>query len=272
MGGRDNEISRAAGILLKAKRAAAFCGSGISAESGIATFRDPGGIWDRLDLAEVGTPDGLMSVLMNDPGRLMPVFMELLDAFEKADANPGHAALAGLERMGVLRTVITQNIDNLQNEAGSGDVIEVHGNLFRMVCSGCGAVKKYDRKPLIADIKRKLSLVKYHSLAELVALVPRCGACGSLARPDVVMFGEAVKDLDRAFGASRDCDTMLVLGTSGIVYPAAALPYEAKQRGASIIVINPNENAFFDISDVYVPMKTGEALPAIVKMMKGMMD
>lgn len=249
---------------MKAKRAAAFCGSGISAESGISTFRDPGGIWDRLDLAEVGTADGLMSVLAHDPGRLMPVFLELLDAFENADANPGHAALADLERMGILGTVITQNIDNLQHEAGSGDVIEVHGNLFRMVCLGCGAQKKFERKPLVADIRQKLGLMKYFSLAELAALVPRCGACGALMRPDIVMFGEAVKDLDRAFEASRECDAMLVLGTSGIVYPAAALPYESKQKGAPIIVVNPNENAFFDISDVYVPMKTGEALPAIV--------
>lgn len=265
MTSNDSEISAAAAVLAKARKAAAFCGSGVSAESGISTFRDPGGIWERINPMEAGTSGGLLLSLAKNPEKLMRIFSDLLNAFEKAECNPGHLALADLEKMGILETVITQNVDNLQNEAGSGNIIEMHGNLFRMACLSCGSKKKFERKQLIRDLKQTLSSLKDYSLESLVALAPRCDACGSIMRPDIVMFGEAVQDLPRAFEAGHDCDAMLVLGTSGVVYPAAELPFEAKRNGADIIVVNPNENAFEEITDVYIPMKSGEALPAIVE-------
>jgi NAD-dependent deacetylase len=264
MGPYNREISAAAIILAETKKAAAFCGSGVSAESGISTFRDPGGIWERINPMEAGTSGGLISSLAKNPEKLMGIFVELLEAFEKAECNPGHLALVDLEKMGILETVITQNVDNLQDEAGSGNIIEMHGNLFRMACLSCGIKKKLDRKPLIHHLKQTLRNLKDYSLASLATLAPRCDACGSIMRPDIVMFGEAVQDLPRAFEAGRDCDVMLVLGTSGVVYPAAELPFEAKRKGADIIVVNPNENPFEEITDVYIPMKTGAALPAIV--------
>ncbi|HOD13797.1 MAG TPA: Sir2 family NAD-dependent protein deacetylase [Spirochaetota bacterium] len=262
------EIQKAADLLCKSCDTAAFCGSGVSAESGISTFRDPGGIWDRLDMSEVGTAEGLFATLGKNPGKLMPVFIELLDTLEKASFNPGHEALAWLQSGCRLGTIITQNVDNLQQEAGSTCVIEVHGNLFEMACLSCNKKRKMDRKLLIHDLRKRLGLMRDISLPGLVSLVPRCESCGSLMRPDIVMFGEAVKEMPRSFEIARECDVMLVLGTSGVVYPAAELPYEAMRAGASIIVINPHENAFFDISDVYIPMKTGVALPAIVEMIK----
>jgi len=264
----DREISAAAEILALTRKAAAFCGSGVSAESGISTFRDPGGIWERIDPMEAGTSGGLLSSLAKNPEKMMKIFYDLLEAFEKAECNPGHRALADLEKMGILATVITQNIDNLQNEAGSDNIIEMHGNLFRMVCLSCRRKKKLDRKPFIRDLKLTLNNLKDYSLASLVTLAPRCDTCGSIMRPDVVMFGEAVQDLPRAFEAGGECEVLLVLGTSGVVYPAADLPFEAKRKGADIIVINPRENAFEEITDVYLPMKTGSALPAIVDKIK----
>lgn len=263
-----NEISRAAELLMRTRNAVAFCGSGVSEESGIATFRDPGGIWDRINPMEMGTPEGILSVLYKNPGRVLPVFMELLDVFEQADFNPGHHALAEFENRGILRKIITQNIDNLQQEAGSTAVIEVHGNLFRLVCTSCGKKIKVDRKPFVSSLKAKLAAIREFTLPALLELAPRCGSCGSLMRPDVVMFGEAVQELPHAFSAARGCEVLLVLGTSGVVYPAAEIPFETKKRFSDIIVINPNENAFSDITDVYIPLKTGLALPAILDAMK----
>lgn len=259
------EIQEAARLIGNAKKAAAFCGSGVSAESGIATFRDPGGIWDRFDPLEVGTPEGFLSSLTRNPRSLAPLALELIEAFEKAECNPGHIALAELEEMGILKTVITQNIDNLQREAGSANLVEVHGNLFRLVCISCGKGRAYERRPFIAEMKERLGRLTDFSLPGLAAIVPVCEACGSLMRPDVVMFGEAVRELPRAYHAARVCDAMLVLGTSGTVFPAAAIPFEAKRGGAPVIVVNPRENAFGEITDVFIPMKFGEAVPAILR-------
>lgn len=264
----EMEIKRAANILANAKRAVASCGAGISAESGIATFRDPGGVWEKLNPAEVGTSDGLIRTLTNNPHKLMPFFIELLETFEKADPNPAHHALGDLEQMGILRTVITQNIDNLHIEAGNTDVIEVHGNGFRIRCLSCGCTEPKDRRQLIRETLQKASEIKDFTLENIASLMPPCPECESVTRPDVVMFGEAVQDIPRAFDAAKSCDVLLAIGTSGMVYPAAYLPFEAKQSGATVIVINPNENAFSPVSDVYIPMPAGEAMGKIIDELK----
>ena len=266
----EMEIRRAANILANAKRVVASCGAGISAESGIPTFRDPGGVWEKLDPAEVGTAGGLIGTLTNNPENLIPFFMELLETFEKAEPNPAHLALGELERMGILSTVITQNIDNLHIEAGNTNVIEVHGNGFKLRCLSCDSVETLDRKTLIRDTVEKAHQIKDYTLENIMALMPDCTACHSVTRPDVVMFGEAVKDVPRAFQSARKCDVLLAIGTSGTVYPAAHLPFEAKEHGAMVIVINPNENAFATVSDVYIPMKAGDAMGEIIQRIKRM--
>ncbi len=263
-----DEIFRAAGILAKAENAVASSGAGISAESGIATFRDPGGVWEKLDPRQVGTTAGLLGALEKHPGKYVSVFIELLDALEKAEPNPGHRALFDLEKMGIIKTVITQNIDNLHWEAGNTRVIEVHGNAFRFCCTACGNREEKERKPLLKEAKSKISALKDYSLSAFMDIMPRCGKCGAMMRPDVVMFGETVQGLPAAFDAVRTCDAMLALGTSGVVYPAAYFPFEAKQAGAGVIVVNPNENPFYAVSDAYIPMKAGEALPEIVAAVK----
>lgn len=262
------DLQTAAAILSQSSRTVASCGAGMSAESGISTFRDAGGLWDRIDPMDVGTPAGLMHTLERNAAALLPLFLELLDSFEQASPNPGHVALADLEKLGILKTVITQNVDNLHQEAGNRDVIEVHGNLFRMKCLACATASIHDRKALIGETRERITALTSFTLDSLAVLAPKCPACGFLSRPDVVMFSEAVQDLPRAFEVSGNCDVMLVLGTSGVVYPAAYFPVEAKKAGARIIVINPTENAFSSVSDLYIPMKTGEALPAIVDMIR----
>ena len=270
MGAYEKEIENAAAILSKATRGSAFCGAGGSEESGIATFRDPGGLWDQVDPVDVGTAEGLISALDRNAQKLLPVFMNILDSFEQANHNPGHKALADLESMGILTSVITQNVDNLHQEAGSLEVIEVHGNLFRMKCLSCSRIQHVERKEFVREIKDKLNAMTEFNLTSMVSLAPVCDACNSMMRPDVVMFGEAVQHLPKAFGIAQSTDVMLVLGTSGNVYPAAYFPVEAKKSGARIIVINPTENSFKTVTDVYIPMKTGEALPAIVERSKEM--
>lgn len=264
-----NEVKRAlqqaATILAQSKRATAFCGAGVSAESEIATFRDPGGLWDKMDPTEVGTAQGLMHAILNKTDELIPIFEDLLDTFEKADRNPGHDALKALEDLGILQTVITQNVDNLHWEAGNREVIEMHGNLFRMRCLACGIKQNVERKQFVRTLRKKLKSLTDYSPESLLEMAPICEACGSYMRPDVVLFGEAVHDLPRSFNTAAQCDAMLVLGTSGTVYPAALLPLEAKKAGARIIVINPREDAFRDLSDVYIPQKSGEALPSILE-------
>lgn len=263
-----NVIRKAAELLAGATNAVASCGAGISAESGIATFRDPGGVWEKLNPAEVGTTRGLLNTLRSAPAKLIPFFIDLLDAFERAEPNPAHLALGELERMGILSTVVTQNIDNLHQEAGSTDVIEVHGNGFRLSCTNCGGIQERERKPLIREIKEKIRSMHDFSLSSIMTMMPACDRCRSIMRPDVVMFGETVKDIPRAFAAVRRCDVLLAIGTSGVVYPAAYLPFDARDAGARVIVVNPNENAFAAVSDVYVPMKAGKAMPEIVRIVK----
>lgn len=260
----DQEIQKAAGILAGARNAAASCGAGISAESGIATFRDPGGVWEQVNPAEVGTADGLMTTLRNNPEKLLGFFRDLLDTFEKAEPNPAHLALHDLEHMGILKTVVTQNIDNLHQEAGNTDVVEVHGNGFRFRCLSCSWRRDFSRRELIRQVREKIDSAGGFNLSEIVELMPGCGQCSSVTRPDVVMFGEAVQDIPRAFEAARTCDVMLAVGTSGVVYPAAYLPFQAKDAGAQVIVVNPNENAFQQVSDAYIPLKAGKAMPGIV--------
>ncbi len=257
------EISEAARILFNTNRAVAFCGSGVSEESGIATFRDPGGLWDQIDPMEVGTTEGLIHAMEKNSDKLKPIFEGILSSFEKVDPNPAHKILAELEKKEIIRTIITQNVDNLHQESGSINVIEVHGNLFRMKCLSCGVTKGYERKELVRHTIEKFQKLADFSLSSLLSLAVKCEHCQNITRPDVVMFGEAVQNLNDSFQISRSCEVMLILGTSGLVYPAASFPVEAKRAGAKIIEINPMENAFSSITDVYIPMKAGEGLPKI---------
>jgi NAD-dependent protein deacetylase/lipoamidase len=268
MGRWNKEIEKAASILAESKFATASSGAGFSAESGIPTFRDPGGVWDRLDPSEVGTASGLMNTLKNKSDVLLPFFLDFLDTFENAEPNPGHYALSSLEKKGILKYIITQNVDNLHQESGTTNLIEVHGNFFRMSCLSCRHKQSVDRKAFIREVRDKLKALTKFDLENFLSIAVNCEQCNKIMRPDVVMFGEAVKELPAAFHVAEKSDVMLVLGTSGVVYPAAYFPVKAKEAGAKIILINPNENPFPSMTDVYIPLKTGDAMPAILEHIK----
>jgi len=260
----DDPVRQAAELLAEARNVVGFTGAGVSAESGIPTFRDPGGIWDRFDPGELGTSSGIIEFAMKHPDRIRDFLCESVEIFRKARPNPGHMGLVELERMGILRSVITQNIDDLHSIAGNTRVYEVHGNLYRFRCLNCGNTQKYNREEIL-DTFTEILTDEPFKVEKLMEGLPRCELCGGLMRPDVVMFGEAVQQMPESFREARSADVVIVLGTSGVVWPAAGVPYEARQVGARVIDVNPTPGAFRDITDVYINSYSGVAMPRILE-------
>lgn len=262
---RERLIEEAARLINGCERLVAFSGAGVSEESGIPTFRDPGGLWDRFDPYELGGGDIFSAIMRGSvPQAAVDFVSEMVAVLEKAHPNPGHHALAELERLGILKTVITQNIDNLHREAGNTHVIEVHGNVYRLFCMGCGNKILLERDDLHAMGWQLVELLGKGDIQGLIALVSRCD-CGGVCRLDVVGFGEPVQELGQAIYESKTADGFLILGTSGEVYPANTLPDYAKQAGARIVEINPTGCYFPHLVDVSIRGKTGEILPLIVE-------
>jgi NAD-dependent deacetylase len=260
----DELVHRAAEIMKGTRDIVAFSGAGMSAESGIPTFRDPGGLWDRFDPEEIGTGPGLLDSLTRIPEKIRELVNETVNIFLGAKPNPGHLALYTLEKMGILRSIITQNVDNLHGEAGNSHVIEMHGNLYRQRCLGCGEKNTFPKMDLLNRVREALDQIRTFEVSTIMRFLPQC-RCGSPMRPDVVMFGEAVQGLHEAFHEAQRCDVMLVLGTSGVVFPAASLPERAKLAGAKVIEINPGPSSYGGIADIHIRARTGDALPMIVQ-------
>lgn len=238
-----NRLKTAAEAIRGAEYLTAFSGAGMSVESGIPPFRGEGGIWNKYDPAVLD-----LEAFVRHPGRSWPVIREMFICFLGADGRPpaqpneAHRVLAKWEAAGRLKTTITQNIDGLHAAAGSRNLVEFHGHCRTMTCLDCGR-----ELPLNAEATR--------------AAVPRC-ACGGLLKPDFVFFGEGIPPgaLEAAEEAARKTDCMVLVGTSGVVYPAAAIPQLAKRRGATIIEVNPEPSDYTErIVDLFIPMKAGAA-------------
>jgi NAD-dependent deacetylase len=223
--------------LLRDGGVVAFTGAGISAEAGIPTFRDPGGLWDRFDQSAFGTWDGLARTAVTHPDALADFLAQLRRVIGDARPSDAHAALASLERAGLLDGVVTQNVDGLHQEAGSGRVIELHGSFRRRVCLSCGHRDAVGRDAFLDHLDRAIVGLRSAFVPSLAALLPRCDACGGPARPDFVAFGEAVQGYEQAEELVRGCRVVLVVGTSGEVFPAAHLPEEARTAGATVIEV-----------------------------------
>lgn len=260
-------IEKSARIVSGCRHIVALTGAGISAESGISTYRDSGGLWDRYP---EGSSGGIVAVMTRHPEDAPQILMGFLNGIRAARPNPGHHALVDLERMGYLRAVITQNIDNLHREAGNSRVFEMHGNIYRFRCLECGKKKIMERDKFFETFEKFISKMKRFSFEEMGSHFPTC-PCGGNTRLDAVAFGEPVQDLNEAMTEAGACDLMLVLGTSGVVYPAASLPGIAKSRGALLVEINPRESALSDQCDLFLEGNTGEILPLIVLSLKEIM-
>ncbi len=234
---------QAAELIAAYQPCTALTGAGISAESGIPTFRARGGLWEQFD----PTVYASIEVFRQDPSKYWSIRGEFIRNYDSYKPNPGHLALAEMEALGLLRHVITQNIDGLHRKAGSRNVTEIHGSLREILCTICGREFRAPHIPAGSP--------------------PHC-LCGGVLKPNTVLFGESLPPvaLESAWREAGTCRLMLVIGTSAVVQPAASLPFVARDRGAKIMEINP-ERAFPG-ADLIIEEKAGSALTRILAEVK----
>jgi NAD-dependent deacetylase len=245
-GGGTEALTRARALLDGAARLVVFTGAGVSAESGIATFRDAlDGMWARFDPMRLATEEGFRA----DPALVWRWYAERRAAIARAVPNAAHEAIARAEHAGGRTvTVVTQNVDGLHRRAGSVDVIELHGSIGRAKClEGCGlAPDGWDRDPRVP---------------------PPCARCGAPLRPDVVWFGEMLPPgaFERAEALAAQADAMLVIGTSGLVQPAASLPRAAVRRRRPVIVVDPDPTELDALATVSLRGRATAVVPALLR-------
>jgi NAD-dependent deacetylase len=262
-------LVEAAHLLRGKERVVVFTGAGISRESGIDTFRDLGGLWERYPVDAFATPGGLLKTAIADPQKLAAFLRDVLAPVARARPNPAHGAVHTLERYIPRIDVITQNVDGLHHDAGSDRVHEVHGSLFAIVDKDGRPVRRLlrDEAESIASHLDKISMGRFVLPRLIRAASPFLGlhpTKGVTHRPNIVLFGEqlAEPDWERAQKAAQRCDAMIVVGTSGTVYPAATLPDLARDRGVPIIGVGPEEDIE---ANVWLHGAAGEILPALVR-------
>jgi NAD-dependent deacetylase len=243
----DPSLGEALELVRAAGRVLAFTGAGVSAESGIPTYRDTdGALWGAYDPATVAHID----VFLRDSSLYWRFFQDVrYQAIAGAQPNPAHRALAAMERGGRLIGVVTQNIDGLHQAAGSREVVELHGNTRRIRCLACGARYTMD------EVHRQLQ----------TELPPPCRRCGGRLKPEVVFFGESLPEeaLKRASELAARCDLVLVVGSSLVVYPAAWVPEHARRHGARLIIVNRTPTPWDERADAVLRAPAGEVLPRL---------
>jgi NAD-dependent deacetylase len=240
--GMEDKIKEAKEIIESASDITVLTGAGISAESGVPTFRGKNGLWREYRSEDLATP----GAFARDPKLVWQWYEWRREIIKETKPNPGHYALVELENEKSDFTLITQNIDGLHQLSGSRNLIEMHGNLWQIRCVSCGIIEQCHDVPL-------------------KELPPRCKGCGSLGRPNVVWFGEIIpmSVIDKTLVAIEKCQVMLIVGTSGVVEPAASMGLVAKQTGRTVIEVNlePTVNSsFYDLSIIG---KSGEILPRL---------
>jgi len=252
--GLSGKIEKLAALIAGAGRIVVFTGAGVSTESGIPDFRSPGGIWSRFDPEEFTIDRFLAS-----PETRLKQWRLLIESGLIADARPNgaHRAVAELERLGKLDCIITQNIDNLHQKAGSAPerVYELHGTMNHARCLGCG--QRYAMADLLSRIR-------------LEDGAPLCPECDGILKPDVIFFGEQLpaEALRQAVEHSRRCDLLIVVGSSLVVFPAAYMPVYAKEAGAAVAIVNLTVTDFDDRADLVIHGKAGEVMPLVLEAVK----
>jgi len=245
----ETDIARAAEWLGNSAFNIALTGAGISVDSGIPDFRSPGGLWEKFNPMEYAT----IQAFQSHPEKVWTMLVEMEEILRRAQPNPGHNGLAELEEMGLLAAVITQNVDNLHQEAGNKVVVEYHGNGKRLVCLNCSSA--YDAEAFSVRS------------TEDEGFPPRCGKCNAVLKPDVILFGETIPQQAavQSYHLASRCKIILVVGTSAQVYPAAELPHVAKSNGAKIIEVNRMETNLTPMADLSLRGSSSEFLPALVE-------
>ena len=250
----DTLVERVASLILAAKKVVVFTGAGVSTESGLPDFRSPGGIWDRFD-----PDDSTYQKFISRP-QTRRLWWQLIyegSLATEIKPNPAHYAIAELERLGKLDSVITQNIDNLHQTAGVPDdkVFELHGNLKWSVCLGCG------RRYSFEEVKITLARGKD---------VPHCPACSGILKPNIVFFGEMLPEgvFEAASQRAESADLLLVIGSTLIVYPAADIPARAYRSGAKLVIINLSPTPMDHQAAVLIKAKAGEAMARVMEQVR----
>jgi NAD-dependent deacetylase len=246
----DTGLTRVAACVRAARSVVATTGAGISAESGVPTFRGAGGLWRSFSPSDLATPEAFA----RDPWLVWEWYRWRRAQIRVAQPNPGHFVLARFEKNLPQFQLVTQNVDGLHQRAGSRTLIELHGNIWRSRCAaGCGRLTEEPDQDCPAG-----------PCGASAVDLPAC-SCGSLLRPDVVWFGEALDpgSITRAIEAARACDVLLVVGTSAVVYPAAALPRIAHQGGALVVEINIEDTPLTAEADVVLRGPAAGVLPAL---------
>lgn len=238
-------LEKAADIIKKSKHITAFTGAGISVESGVPSYRGEGGLWTKYDTKALE-----INFFYEQPKEAWEIIRQIFyEYFGFAKPNRAHLTLAKMEEKGMLKAVITQNIDNLHYEAGSKIVHEFHGNSKVLLCTKCK--KKHSAKNV-----------------KLERIPPKCKACGGILKPDFIFFGEGIpqKAYHDSFAEAELADLFILIGTTGLVQPAAYIPYQAKQNGASIIEVNPERTVYTEqITDVFLQGKAAEVMSKLGK-------
>jgi len=239
----EQQIKALRDALLRAKRVAALTGAGISAESGVPTFRGADGLWRNYNVMELATP----TAFARDPELVWEFYNWRRNLISGLTVNRGHKALVDLEARLPHFTLITQNVDGLHLKAGSKSLLEIHGNLWKVRCTKCHTVTL--------------------DMSSNMGPLPKCRECGGLLRPHVIWFGESLDSalLNHAIEAARSCQVMLVIGTSAVVQPAASLAFEAKEAGAVVAEINLEETPNSGMMDIVLLGKSGEILPRVLE-------
>jgi NAD-dependent deacetylase len=240
-------VERLAELVRGLGPAVVLTGAGISTESGIPDFRSPTGIWAQYNPEEYATIDAFRA----DPVKIWRFYSLRFKALTEAAPNAGHLALAELERAGLVRAVITQNIDVLHERAGSRDVVEVHGSIRTSSCPGCGAT---------------YPLAEVLPLLDAIA-VPRCARCDAVLKPDVVFFGELLPEaaIDRAYELARSTRLLLVVGSGLEVWPVSLLPDETVRAGGQVAIVNKGPTTFDDRAIAKIDGGAGETLAALAR-------
>jgi NAD-dependent deacetylase len=229
--------------LAKRSKVSVLTGAGVSKESGIPTFRGEDGLWRNYNATELATPESFAT----NPSLVWEWYQWRRGLIKPIEPNPGHHAIAAMERFYENFSLITQNIDGLHAKAGNKKIFELHGNIWRVRCVEEGTILEYFDHPL-------------------EEIPPKC-SCGGLLRPDVVWFGEALDSslLTESFRIATESDLCLVIGTSGVVYPAAAIPVEAKSHGAYLVEVNPNPSNLTAMADEAIQGPSAEVLPELIE-------
>lgn len=234
-------VNTAIGWIRACRSLCVLTGAGVSAESGVPTFRGADGLWKRRDPMSLATPEAFAE----NPAEVWEWYQWRREKIRDCVPNAGHLALAAVEREKPDFLLVTQNVDGLHRAAGSRRIVEIHGSIWNVRCTACGAERE-DR-------------------SRFETLPPRCGACGGLLRPGVVWFGEMLPPAasDAAMEMLSRCEVLIVAGTSALVAPASGYAAIAKRRGARVIEINPDETPVSGLCDAVFRARSAEALPAI---------